>query len=81
MVIQALTKRGVYQRDIAEMLTVQRALNRGGALPPHPRGRPSLLNVYRAEVDRRFLHSRSASSFMGGQNRLPLALVTRRFLY
>ena len=38
MVIQALTKRGVYQRDIAETLgvhpkTVQRALKRSGASP------------------------------------------------
>ena len=36
MVIQALAKRGVYQRDIAQTVgvhpkTVQRALNRGGA--------------------------------------------------
>ena len=57
MVIQALTKRGVYQRDIAETLgvhpkTVQRALKRSGASPPRPPWRPSLLDGYRAEVDR-----------------------------
>ena len=57
MVIQALTKRGVYQRDIAETLgvhpkTVQRALKRSGASPPRPPRRPSLLDGYRAEVDR-----------------------------
>ena len=57
MVIQALTKRGVYQRDIAETLgvhpkTVQRALKRGGASPPRPHQRLSLLDGYRAEVDR-----------------------------
>ncbi len=58
MVIQAWTKRGVYQRDIAETLgvhpkTVQRALTRRGASPPRPPRRPSLLDGYRAEVDRR----------------------------
>ena len=58
MVIQALTKHGVYQRDIAETLgvhpkTVQRALTRRGASPPRPPRRPSLLDGYRAEVDRR----------------------------
>ena len=57
MVIQALAKRGVYQRDIAQTVgvhpkTVQRALNRGGAPPPRPKRRPSLLDAYRAEVDR-----------------------------
>ena len=57
MVIQALTKRGVYQRDIAETLgvhpkTVQRALRRDGAPPTRPKRRPSLLDSYRAEVDR-----------------------------
>ena len=57
MVIQALAKRGVYQRDIAETVgvhpkTVQRALRRGRAFPSRPRRRPSLLDGYRAEVDR-----------------------------
>ena len=57
MVIQALAQRGVYQRDIAETVgvhpkTVQRALTRGGAAPARPKRRPSLLDAYRAEVDR-----------------------------
>lgn len=57
MVIQALTTRGVYQRDIAETLgvhpkTVQRALQRGGAPAARSHRRPSLLEPYRGEVDR-----------------------------
>jgi len=56
MTIQALAKRGVYLRDIAEQLqvhprTVRRALQRGGA--PGARGgrRGSLLDPYRPVVD------------------------------
>ena len=57
MVIQALAQRGVYQRDLAETVgvhpkTVQRALKRGEASSPRPHRRPSLLDGYRAEVDR-----------------------------
>ena len=56
MVIQALVKRGVYQRDIAEQLgvhpkTVQRALKRGGAPASRPKRRPSLLDLYRRQID------------------------------
>ena len=56
MVIQALVKRGVYQRDIAEQLgvhprTVRRALRRDG--PPGGRARPraSKLDPFKARVD------------------------------
>ena len=57
MVIQALVKRGVYQRDIAQAVgvhpkTVQRAVKRGAAPLPRPGRRPSLLDPYRAP-DRR----------------------------
>ncbi len=56
MVIQALVKRGVYQRDIAQAVgvhpkTVQRAVKRGAAPLPRPGRRPSLLDPYRAQID------------------------------
>ncbi len=56
MVIQALVKRGVYQRDIAQAVgvhpkTVQRALKRGAAPRARTGRRPSLLDAYRAQID------------------------------
>lgn len=57
MVIQALVKRGVYLCDIAQQLgvhpkTVSRALARGGAPVPMRQRRTSLLDPYRADIDR-----------------------------
>ena len=56
LMIQALARRGVYQKDIAHELgvhpkTVSRALARGG--PPTPRrgARPSKLDPFKAHVD------------------------------
>ena len=56
MVIQALVKRGVYQRDIAQAVgvhpkTVQRAVKRGAAPRARTRRRPSLLDPYRAQIN------------------------------
>ena len=56
MVIQALVRRGVYQRDIAERLgvhprTVRRAVGRGGPPGGRRRRRQSKLDPYRARVD------------------------------
>jgi transposase len=55
-VIQALAKRGVYQKDIAEELgvhpkTVRRALARGAAPPARPAKRASILDPYKERVD------------------------------
>jgi transposase len=55
VMIQALVKRGVYQRDIATMLgvhpkTVERALARDGAPTGHAR-RGSLLDAFKPRVD------------------------------
>jgi transposase len=55
VVIQALVKRGVYQKDIAQELgvhrkTVRRALQRGGA-PERRQKRSSKLDPYKAQVD------------------------------
>ena len=55
VMIQALVKRGVYQRDIATILgvhpkTVGRALANGGA-PSGPAKRGSLLDPYKERVD------------------------------
>lgn len=56
-VIEALTKRGVYQKDIAEELgvhpkTVSRALKRGGARPQQRKGRGSKVDPFKPTVDR-----------------------------
>lgn len=55
-VIQALSKRGVYQKDIAEEIgvhrkTVSRALERGGPPKGRPGPRPSKLDPYKPRVD------------------------------
>jgi transposase len=56
MVIQALVRRGVYQRDIAERLgvhprTVRRAVRRNGPPGGRRRRRPSKLDPYKARID------------------------------
>jgi transposase len=55
-VIKALSKHGVYLKDIAAELgvhpkTVSRALKRGSAPSPKPPPRPSLLDPFKAQVD------------------------------
>jgi len=55
-VIKALSKRGVYLKDIAAELgvhpkTVSRALKRGSAPSPKPPPRPSKLDPFKAQVD------------------------------
>jgi transposase len=55
-VIKALSKHGVYLKDIAVELgvhpkTVSRALKRGSAPSPKPVARPSLLDPFKAQVD------------------------------
>src|SRR5262245_20448301 len=57
MVIQALTKRGVYLNDIAAELgvhpkTVSRALKRGGPPSPPSKPRTSKLDLFKPLVDR-----------------------------
>src|SRR4051812_18509082 len=56
MMIKALSERGVYQKDIAEQLsvhpkTVSRALKRGKAPVREPKRRESKLEAYKARVD------------------------------
>ena len=60
MAIQALAKRGVYQRDIAETVgvhpkTVQRALKRDRETASRPPRRPSLFVVLSTRDNRRTL--------------------------
>ncbi len=55
-VIKALTKRGVYQKDIAAELgvhpkTISRALKRGGAPPPPRPHRASKLDAFKPRID------------------------------
>lgn len=55
-VIKALSKHGVYLKDIAAELgvhpkTISRALKRGGAPTPRPPARPSKLDPYKEQVD------------------------------
>ena len=56
MVIQALAKRGVYQKDIAQEVgvhprTVRRALARGSAPAARPAQRGSILDPFKEQVD------------------------------
>ena len=73
VMIQALVKRGVYQRDIATMLgvhpkTVGRALAREGA-PDGPAKRGSLLDPYKERIDG-LLHHATTVNIKGDSYRL-----------